>query len=116
MKKNIIQSYLIYSIVIFIGHSNIQALKIDSKKINLQEENVSQRPTIGIVTLEMNDQNRHNLGDYDGYVPSSYIKWIEQTAANTIVIPHFLPKGQIKDLIDQIDGVLFPGGAPDLIL
>jgi hypothetical protein len=52
-------------------------LKIDSKKINLQEENVSQRPTIGIVTLEMNDQNRHNLGDYDGYVPSSYIKWIE---------------------------------------
>lgn len=74
-------------------------------------------PVIGIVTLPTSQKLKDHMGSsYEAYVPSSYKKWIEQTGARPVVIPHFLPKGQLREIIAQIDGILFPGGAPDLIM
>jgi gamma-glutamyl-gamma-aminobutyrate hydrolase PuuD len=70
---------------------------------------------IGIVTLPTSSKLKENMGHlYEAYVPSSYKKWVEQTGP--VVIPHFLPRGQLRELINQIDGILFPGGAPALIV
>lgn len=74
-------------------------------------------PVIGIVTLPTSLKLRENMGKfYEAYVPSSYKKWVEQTGARPVVIPHFLPKGQLRSLVSQIDGIVFPGGAPALIV
>jgi gamma-glutamyl hydrolase len=48
-------------------------------------------------------------------IPSSYKKWVEQTGARPIVIPHFASKKLLSKLITQINGLLFIGGAPELI-
>lgn len=74
-------------------------------------------PVIGIVTIPTSEKLRSDLGQkYEAYVPSSYKKWIEQTGARPVVIPHFLKNSQIRELIPQLNGILFPGGAPALIM
>lgn len=73
-------------------------------------------PVIGVMTIPTSSKLKKNLGaDYEAYVPASYKKWIEQTGALAVVIPHFLPIDRIKRIMNQVNGVLLPGGAPDLI-
>ena len=74
------------------------------------------QPVIGILTIFPSDKIMESIGKYDAYVPSSYKKWVEQSGARAIPIPHFLPKATILKLLNQVNGILFPGGAPELIL
>lgn len=46
---------------------------------------------------------------------ASYIKFIEQGGAMVVPIFHTSPDSEILDLIDQINGVVYPGGSTELI-
>lgn len=74
-------------------------------------------PVIGILTIPTSEKLKSYLGeDHIAYVPSSYKKWIEQTGARPVVIPHFLKMETIKKIMRQVNGIVFPGGAPDLVV
>ena len=105
--------FTIFTITIMLGNS----LAIKNNKLEDKYLDKITEPVIGIVTLPTSVKLKENLGArFEAYVPSSYKKWVEQTGARPVVIPHFLPKGQLRGLINQIDGILFPGGAPALIM
>jgi gamma-glutamyl hydrolase len=76
-------------------------------------------PVIGILTLPLTAHfiktYKTGLG-YEGYMASSYRKWVESAGARTIPIPHFLPIEKIKELMLQIDGLVLTGGATELMM
>lgn len=74
------------------------------------------QPVIGILTLPPSSSYIEVFGNISAYIPASYVKWIEQTGAIAIPIPHFLPKKTIGLILRRINGLLIPGGAPDLII
>lgn len=75
------------------------------------------QPVIAIISTPMsNFITRAIKEEYDGYIPSSYKKWIEQTGARPIVLPHFLHIGAIEGILRQVNGVVFIGGAKKLIM
>jgi gamma-glutamyl-gamma-aminobutyrate hydrolase PuuD len=45
-----------------------------------------------------------------GMVPASYVQWITSSGLVPVVIPHWWPIEKIKKLLNQVNGVLFPGG------
>lgn len=45
------------------------------------------------------------------YIPQSYVKWIEMQGARVVPIQFDLPPQMINVILNQIDGVLFIGGA-----
>lgn len=72
-------------------------------------------PVIGIVTLDPSPAMARRHRNIKGMIPTSYKKWVEQTGARAIVIPHYASDAVIKLLMKQVNGVLFPGGAPTLV-
>jgi gamma-glutamyl-gamma-aminobutyrate hydrolase PuuD len=70
---------------------------------------------IGIITLQSPESITMEDPDIQGMIPSSYKKWVELTGARTIVIPHYLKNKHLKKLIGQVNGLVFPGGAPRLV-
>jgi hypothetical protein len=48
------------------------------------------------------------------YVSAGYVKFIEQTGAQVVIINYTLPWEEIKRIMDHLDGVLLPGGWTDL--
>lgn len=45
------------------------------------------------------------------YIPQSYVKWIEMQGARVVPIQYDLPPQMMNVILNQIDGVLFIGGA-----
>lgn len=72
-------------------------------------------PVIGIVTIDPPKSITRRNPRVKGLIPSSYKKWVEQTGARPVVIPHFASENLLKKLISQVNGILFIGGAPDLL-
>lgn len=53
--------------------------------------------------------------DYnDTYIAASYVKWLEDGGARSIPIPFDASPSLVEDILGQVDGVLFPGGASPL--
>lgn len=48
------------------------------------------------------------------YIAASYVKWLEDGGARSIPIPFDASPSLVEDILGQIDGVLFPGGASPL--
>ena len=48
------------------------------------------------------------------YVAASYVKWLEDGGARSIPIPFDASPSLVEDILGQVDGVLFPGGASSL--
>ena len=73
-------------------------------------------PVIGIVTLPLSTyfKQKFNSNSYKGYIASSYKKWIEQTGARAVAIPHFASLREIDQLLNQVNGLLIPGGKTEL--
>ena len=44
------------------------------------------------------------------YIAASYVKWLEVGGATSIAIPFDASTDMVKDILSQVDGVLFPGG------
>lgn len=89
--------------------------QLKNLRISFQYLDKISEPVIGILTIPLSKKLKKTVGEeYEAYVPSSYKKWVEQTGARPIVIPHFLSIEKIKKIMDQANGIVFPGGAPDL--
>jgi gamma-glutamyl hydrolase len=72
-------------------------------------------PVIGIVTLPLSPYFKRRFGyQYAGIIPTSYKKWIEQTGARAVAIPHFKSLREISQILNQVNGILFPGGKSEL--
>lgn len=53
--------------------------------------------------------------DYNNtYIAASYVKWLEDGGARSIPIPFDASPSLVEDILSQVDGVLFPGGASSL--
>lgn len=72
------------------------------------------QPTVGIVTLPSSHFLRRLHPDAAGMIASSYVKWVEQTGARAVVIPHFASKKELRYLVRQVNGLMFTGGAVKL--
>ena len=83
--------------------------------IILDVNQTNTEPVIGIVTLRPNKFARYRYPGVKGMIASSYKKWVEMTGARAVVIPHFSSKKTIRKLMEQINGVLLPGGSTTII-
>jgi gamma-glutamyl-gamma-aminobutyrate hydrolase PuuD len=75
-------------------------------------------PVIGIVTQPLSKYFKKHF-DYklhQAYIASSYKKWVEQTGARAVIIPHFSSMSTLENLMNQINGLLIPGGSTSLII
>ena len=56
-------------------------------------------PVIGILTQPLSPYFRRYFGtQYKAYIPSSYKKWVEQTGARAVIVPHFISLERIEKL------------------
>lgn len=71
-------------------------------------------PIIGILTQPVPPKKKHNFG-YKDYVLEVNDKFIKWAGSRTIAIPYDMPEDELDIILPQINGVLFTGGALDLI-
>ncbi|GAM18533.1 hypothetical protein SAMD00019534_017080, partial [Acytostelium subglobosum LB1] len=69
------------------------------------------RPIIGILS-QPTDGDMAALGDQ--YIAASYVKFIESAGARVVPILYDMSQDDLKTLLSQLNGVLFPGGGVDL--
>ena len=77
-------------------------------------EGTPDRPVVGILSLTLTDAFReahhiHQEG-IKAVIPSSYVRWLQSAGAQVVVIPHFWPEDDIRELVAKLSGVLFTGG------
>jgi len=65
---------------------------------------VNSRPIIGILTQPEDDLT---------YIAASYVKWIESGGARVVPIIHSSSSDVIKEQFQNLNGVVFPGGAAE---
>lgn len=66
-----------------------------------------QSPVIGIYTQDRPSQNYT-------YIAASYVKYLEMSGAQVVPLFYTHTQTQLKEILEQINGVLFPGGAMDI--
>jgi hypothetical protein len=66
------------------------------------------QPVIGILTQPWKEDGG------DEYIPSGYVKFVEQAGARVVAIQFSLPDDELRRRLGEIHGVLFPGGDNDL--
>ena len=91
---------------------------IDSKSDSVEKSYVSldreynERPIIGIVSQTSPIQYE----DYTTYIPTTYIKFVEQSGARAVpILINKYSDNQIIELLSHLNGVLFTGGEMVLI-
>lgn len=94
----ILTSLLIFSITVY--HSLCDPIKSNV---------VNNRPIIAVLAVEMYN------GSYTGhsYIAASYVKYLESAGARVIPIPTNLTEQEVRELFQNVNGVLFPGGDTD---
>jgi len=70
------------------------------------------KPVIGVMTIPSTTPG-YPSGNYS-MIPASYIKHIESAGARVVPIPYDASTENITFLLQQVNGVLFIGGAPNL--
>ncbi|KAI9921464.1 hypothetical protein PsorP6_000304 [Peronosclerospora sorghi] len=56
----------------------------------------------------------HPFSYHGEYIAASYVKWIESAGGRVVPIPFNAPKPYLEQLLPQLNGILFPGGAATL--
>jgi len=91
-------------------------LQLDSVASSVGEtvQGTPDRPIVGILSLPLTDSFReihhiHQEG-VKAVIPSSYVRWLQSAGAQVVVIPHFWPQEEVRDLVAKLSGVLFTGG------
>lgn len=69
-----------------------------------------QNPVIGIFTQDVGGSTSNN----NTYIASSYVKYIEMAGAQVVPIFYKSTQADLKLLLSQINGVIFPGGGMEL--
>lgn len=72
------------------------------------------RPIVGILSLTLSDAFRdaHHIHreDVKAVIPASYVRWLQSAGAQVVVVPHFWPESEIRNLVSKLSGILFTGG------
>jgi len=68
---------------------------------------VTKVPVWGVVTEPIHAQLEN--GEWTEYIPSSHIKYLEQTGAKTVPISYQLRDDQLTELLSQVSGVYITG-------
>lgn len=50
------------------------------------------------------------ISQHGEYIAASYVKWVESAGGRVVPIPYSAPKAYLKQLLPQLNGLLFPGG------
>ncbi|EGZ26246.1 hypothetical protein PHYSODRAFT_359609 [Phytophthora sojae] len=53
----------------------------------------------------------HPISQHGEYIAASYVKWVESAGGRVVPIPYNAPKPYLEQLLPQLNGLLFPGGA-----
>uniref|UniRef100_M4C4I3 folate gamma-glutamyl hydrolase n=1 Tax=Hyaloperonospora arabidopsidis (strain Emoy2) TaxID=559515 RepID=M4C4I3_HYAAE len=53
----------------------------------------------------------HPISRHGEYIAASYVKWVESAGGRVVPIPYNAPKLYLEQLLPQLNGLLFPGGA-----
>jgi len=74
-------------------------------------------PLIGVIAQPASshlDNEYFNAQSHWNYIPRSYVDWISHSGAMPVLIPFDIPLDALDHLLDNIQGVLFPGGGSAL--
>ena len=71
----------------------------------------SSTPVIGIMTQPLPNDDESN----STYIAASYVKWLELGGARSIAIPYDATEDVLEDIFYQVNGILLPGGALDIL-
>ncbi len=71
------------------------------------------KTVIGILTVPVSKTFK-NI-NIKSYLPSSYVKWLEMNGVQVVPILFNWPKKKILSVLNQINGVVFPGGSVDRV-
>lgn len=94
----------------------VSALSVSSARPAVEfrpNEPVNERPIIGILTQEVSDDNMRPFGKT--YIPASYVKYIESAGSRVVPIRLNLTQDDYEKIFAEINGLLFIGGAVDLL-
>ena len=69
-------------------------------------------PVIGILTVPIS-KNKKKYNNIRSYLSDSYVKWIEMSGAQVVPICFNWSNKKITSVLNQINGVIFPGGSVD---
>jgi len=67
------------------------------------------RPVVGILAYPTTTQG--NNATTENYIAASYVKWLEGAGARSIPIPWDASNELVDEILSQVNGVLYPGGA-----
>ena len=68
-------------------------------------------PIVGILTLPTPLSNQTYPQDSFSMIPSSYVKWLEQTGIRIIPLRYDMPNKILREMMGLINGILITGGS-----
>lgn len=75
-------------------------------------DQLNNRPIIGILAQELSDYMSNKYpGNHTSYIAASYIKYVEGGGARAVPIMINQTESYYENLMNSINGVIFPGGA-----
>eukprot|EP00112_Aurelia_sp_Birch-Aquarium-sp1_P013130 Seg2778.1 transcript_id=Seg2778.1/GoldUCD/mRNA.D3Y31 product="Gamma-glutamyl hydrolase" protein_id=Seg2778.1/GoldUCD/D3Y31 len=78
---------------------------------------VNERPIIGVLAQTLTSKKIKQQFPFTAgrsFIPASYVKWIEASGARVLPIKENLTPTKLTELLDSINGVVFPGGISSL--
>ncbi|KFB47116.1 AGAP006670-PA-like protein [Anopheles sinensis] len=106
---------LVLAVVLLLVTGPGQAKRlIDSQERSLFDAAVvNDQPVVGILSQELSYLMTQNYGDdgYDSYIAASYVKFVEGAGARVVPIWINQPAEYYEQIMVNLNGVLFPGGA-----
>jgi len=79
--------------------------------------NVNDRPVIGILTQELDEELDKKLPkghNYSSYLAASYVQWVQAGGARAVIIKIGEDEKYYKELFNSLNGLLLPGGSAPL--
>lgn len=68
-------------------------------------------PVVGVTAQPLEGNHQPILEPYgNSYIPASYVRFVEAAGARVVPLRFDMPSDKLKDIMGQINGVLFPGG------
>ncbi|KAG2378683.1 hypothetical protein C9374_007831 [Naegleria lovaniensis] len=125
MKNKVIVTPLVFiisSIIFFINFHHglntavmVQAFQHDQQDFGTTTAAamMNTRPIIGILAQPTLSGKISRFGKY--YIDAAYVKFVESSGARVVPIRFDLPVHQLREYFEQINGLLLPGGAIDLV-
>jgi len=94
--------------------------KVTVDKIPIQIQNVNERPIIGVLSQEIDEDIMKDLpvdlrNTSTSYIASSYIKWVETGGARAVPVIIGREESYYQALFKQLNGLLLPGGNAPLV-